>query len=397
MKRAVEAALTQIPNTTLGVAVSGGGDSMALLHMLAARESGLRAVTIDHGLRTESGAEAAFVARICADLNIPHTTLKWNWDKQGNLQDAARRARQQLIKTWATHENITHIATGHTLDDQAETVLLRLARGSGVDGLSGIAHARSDAQITWVRPLLEVRREALRGYLRERGLRWVEDPSNDDPRYDRVKARLALAQLQSLGIDAARLASTSDKMRDARKVLEQAALTLTDCAEVSDAGEVCIDVVTYNAAPADTRYRLMAATLQWVSGAEYRPRFNSLRNITGEKGQTLHGCVVRLHLGKIIVRRELARVQTAPVDDVWDHRWKIGPVQDGQYVAALGEKGIKQCENWRETGHKREALLTTPALWQAGDLVAAPLAGMSNGWYCRLIDKKGLHKVLITS
>ena len=154
---AFDSAFDSAGSGPLGVAVSGGGDSVALLLMLAtvARGRPLAAVTVDHGLRPESGDEAAAVEALCAARGIPHATLRWNgWDGAGNLQDRARQARRTLIGAWARANGIGAVALGHTLDDQAETFLMRLARGSGVDGLSGMAPATRAEGVLWLRPLL---------------------------------------------------------------------------------------------------------------------------------------------------------------------------------------------------------------------------------------------------
>ena len=402
----LDSALSNISISTLGVAVSGGGDSVALLHMLAARGKGLRAVTVDHGLRAESASEAAQVASFCKELGVQHTVLKWEgWNKSGNVQDEARKARLGLITAWAAQENVTHVALGHTKDDQAETVLLRLARGSGVDGLSGMAAQRVDERLTWVRPLLHARREDLRAYLVARNILWVDDPSNDDLKYDRVKARQALAHLDGLGITIDGLVATADRMQDARKALEDATLALAEsCVEVSDAGEVRIDIAIFNTAPDELRFRLFSATLKWISGSTYRPRFDSLRGVLAridtDNGQTLLGCIIRSISGNIVVRREPARVNApCSIDAIWDYRWVVTQTgtQKADEIAALGEDGLRMCENWRETGHAREVLLASPALWAKGQLVAAPMAGMAFGWAITLKDgRKGLHESLMT-
>ncbi len=395
-----EACLTGIPDT-LAVAVSGGGDSMALLHMLAARYD-LRAVTVDHGLRPKGADEAAMVAGFCQTFGVPHVTLKWHdWDRKGNLQSEARRARLRLIGDWARDQGITHIALGHTLDDQAETVLLRLLRGSGVDGLSGMAERRQDEGLTWIRPLLHARRADLRAYLRDRGIDWVDDPSNDDPHYARVRARKAIA---ALGLEVEGLADTATRLRRARAVLELDTVALADAVlEITDAGEVQITRAAFDLAPDELRLRLMAGALRWVSGAPYRPRFDSLVALLEDPdGRTLHGCVIRLRSGKISVRREVSKVPppASLENGVWDNRW-IAEAESGApgatHIGALGEEGLQQCGNWRETGHAREVLLASPALRKNGVLVAAPLAGMANGWACRLKEgKKGLNNLLMS-
>lgn len=284
-------------------------------------------------------------------------------------------------------------------------MLLRLARGSGVDGLSGMAVQRKDGPLTWIRPLLHAPREDLRAYLVAKGVSWIDDPSNEDPKYDRVKARQALAVLTDLGITSGGLVATANRMKDARVALESATLALAEaCVEITDAGEVRLDMATFNAAPDELRFRLLSATLQWISGEAYRPRFDSLRGaltrIGTEKGQTLHGCIIRSHSGNIIVRREVAKVDgPCPTDAIWDHRWMVTEIghEDANTIAALGEDGLRLCENWRETGHAREVLLASPALWADGQLVAAPLAGIGNGWAIALKDgKKGLHESLMT-
>ena len=171
---ALDAVVAAAPEGEIGVAVSGGGDSMALLLLLeeAAARAGrvVAAVTVDHGLRPESGGEAAAVAALCAGRGIAHATCRWgDWDGAGNLLDRARQARRALIADWARGRGIGAVALGHTLDDQAETVVLRLARGSGVDGLAGMAAVVRAEGILWLRPLLGVRRDGAPGLARDQG------------------------------------------------------------------------------------------------------------------------------------------------------------------------------------------------------------------------------------
>ena len=170
----------------IGVAVSGGSDSMALLVLADAfaKKHGfsIQAATVDHGLRAEAGEEAAKVASFCAERAIGHTTLHWSdWDGSGNVQSEARQARYGLLTQWAVSQKINVVLLGHTMDDQAETFLMGLARGSGVDGLSGMPVLKDRL---FRRPLLEIKRTDLRRMLEEQDIGWSDDPSNDDTRYD---------------------------------------------------------------------------------------------------------------------------------------------------------------------------------------------------------------------
>ncbi len=167
ISRAVRAAFGETPPRRIGIAVSGGGDSTALLLSLARgfAETGvtLHAATVDHGLRPEAAAEARAAAGQAADLGISHDTLRWQgWDGAGNLQDQARRARYALLSDWARGQGIPTVALGHTSDDRAETVLMRLGRAAGVDGLAAMHRERWVDGIRFLRPMLSLTREDLR-------------------------------------------------------------------------------------------------------------------------------------------------------------------------------------------------------------------------------------------
>lgn len=381
------------PPGRIGLAVSGGGDSTALMVLAAgwaqAAGVGLQAVTVDHGLRPGAAEEATAVARLAGRLGLGHATLCWEGgDRQGNLQDAARNARRTLIAGWARERGIATVLLGHTADDQAETVLMRLARGSGVDGLSGMAAWRRAGGIVWARPLLGSRRAMLHDFLRAQGVAWAEDPSNADPRFARVRARRALAGLGPVGIDTQGLLSTADRMRVARAALEDAtADALTALATVDPAGDVVLDGPGFDALPAELRLRIAARALGFVSGAAYRPRRAALEALVA-RGGTLDGCLWTRDASAIRVGREPAAVAGAGIlpGAVWDGRWQItGPVTPaGTQVAALGVAGLGACPDWRATGLARTSLIAGPALWQDGRLVAAPLAAPGGPWQAAL-------------
>ena len=203
------------------VAVSGGGDSVALAHLLSelALELGisLRIACIDHGLRAESADELRAVERLATELDLPFEGVRLEGLPSSNLQARARDARYAALQRIRQASGAASIATGHTLDDQAETVLARALNGAGLAGLAGIHPARVDGII---RPLLDCRRTELRAYLRARGASWVEDPSNESPAFERVRARRALAGLEADWPGATvHLAALADDARSAQTAL----------------------------------------------------------------------------------------------------------------------------------------------------------------------------------
>ena len=212
---------------SLGLAVSGGGDSLALLLLAHAALPGRVAVaTVDHGLRAESAGEAAQVAALCARLGVPHATLAVQL-APGNLQAEARAARYAALGEWAGAQGLAALATAHHADDQAETLLARLNRASGVAGLAGV-RARGlvpgvakPARLPLLRPLLGWRRAELAGVVAAAGLVAVDDPSNADPRFDRARLRAALAGADWL--DVAALAQSAAHLADADAALDWAA------------------------------------------------------------------------------------------------------------------------------------------------------------------------------
>ena len=206
----------------LGLAVSGGPDSLALLLLAHAALPGrVEAATVDHGLRPESADEAAMVAAVCARLGVPHRTLAVEV-AQGNIQSQARAARYAALAGWMGEQGIEALATAHHADDQAETLLLRLNRGSGVAGLSGV-RARGlvpGTRLPLVRPLLGWRRGELASVVADAGIVPVMDPSNENDRFDRVRIRKALSGADWL--DIAALAHSAANLADADAALEWA-------------------------------------------------------------------------------------------------------------------------------------------------------------------------------
>ena len=202
------------PGAGLGLAVSGGSDSLALLSLAAEAYPGaVQAATVDHGLRPEAADEARHVAAVCAQLAIPHGTLAPACPIKGNIQSAARTARYALLEDWRKRKELCWIATAHHADDQFETVLMRLMHGSGVDGLSAIRPVNGRI----IRPLLKFSKADLVAHVERQGVKAIADPSNADDAFDRVRLRKALTNMPEF--DPARIARTVNALREAGDAL----------------------------------------------------------------------------------------------------------------------------------------------------------------------------------
>jgi tRNA(Ile)-lysidine synthase len=254
------------------IAVSGGPDSMTLLALLAdwvtvRPHVRLFASTVDHGLRPEAAAEAKLCAHTAKILGVPHRTLRWDGDKPATgIQEAARKVRYALLAKEARRVDATHIATAHHADDQAETILMRLAAGSSITGLAGMREARGHDGIMLVRPLLGFRKSELQAFCATRGLAAVDDPSNANPRFGRVRTRRMLQLLAAEGLTAERLirlgrrAASADNALNviAAEHLEAAVDRRTDCL-------LRLDWSRLSNAPTEIRLRALGSALAGIA------------------------------------------------------------------------------------------------------------------------------------
>lgn len=336
------------PHTACAVAVSGGGDSLALLHAVkdwARGQDPICAVTaliVDHGLRPESAQEAQWAAQQAENIGCRAEILPWIGKKPTTgKQEAARNARYDLMRQWCLDQGVTTLWLGHHQDDQAETFLLRLARGSGVYGLSAMDAVREDYGVTFARPFLELPKQQLQADLKERGQAWLEDPSNQDPSYDRVKMRHKKADLADLGLTAARLAQTADNMARARdSLLYFMQQWLNDHAQLDPSGACILQKVALDLPALDVVLRGLCRIGQVVGGQVYPPRFDRLANLHDQlcAGQdaTLMGCRWIRHQDHVIICRECRNVDVPQGVFDWagDH-----PDLQGLTPRLLGEEG----------------------------------------------------------
>lgn len=326
------------------------------------------------------------VARYCADWGIPHQVLVWDHggDVRGNLMQAARQARYGLIADWALRQGVEQVMLGHTADDQAEGFLMALSRGAGLDGLSGMAGMRIRGGIRFCRPLLSVRRQALRDHLDAHRIVWAEDPTNSDERYQRTRLRKALTVLAPLGIDTEQVQTSIAHLAASRAALAE---TLADWAVqhvTTDHGMVQIDRAAFAVLQPELRRRLLLAALGWLSRADHPPRgtdqLRFLDSLLQGRGATLAGCRARVLPRHIRLTREARAVCDG--GPLWDRRWHVTPEPpEGAEIRALGGAGLALCSDWRKSGIPREALIVSPAIWRGDCLLAAPLLQPDGPWH----------------
>jgi tRNA(Ile)-lysidine synthase len=244
------------------LAVSGGADSTALLVLASewakVSKVKLAAATIDHGLRPSSAAEAKKVAALAKQLGVPHRILVWKGEKpETGIEEAAREARYALLDEAAKKAGATHIATAHTSDDQAETVLMRLAAGSGPAGLAGMRAVRRRGALTHVRPFLDVPKVRLVASLKERGIPWSEDETNKDARFARPRLRAAREVLEGEGLTSERLSVLARRMGRMADAVDRVAAAAWAEAARQDGTKTVLDGAVLLALPEEIALRIL--------------------------------------------------------------------------------------------------------------------------------------------
>lgn len=272
--------------TAILIAVSGGPDSMALLQLLARWRGGggrprLVAATVDHGLRVEAVEEAALAASRAAACSIPHRILPWLEPKPDTgLQEAAREARYALLTAAARSEGASHLVTAHTLDDQAETLLMRLAAGSGLAGLVGMRAEIERDGIRHVRPLLGLSKKVLVELCRRENWPFVEDPSNTDPRFARARWRRIMPQLAAEGLSAARLARLSARALRIEEALDAKAREAFERARSGGERGIALKASVLMDEPFEIAVRVVALALLSLRSAGSYPRLERIERAT---------------------------------------------------------------------------------------------------------------------
>lgn len=388
------------PKPTIAVAVSGGSDSMALALLLdewaSHRDARIEAITVDHGLRAESATEAEQVGRWLSACRVTrHTILRWSDPKPDTgLQAAARAARYRLMTAYCRTAGILHLCVAHHLDDQVETRAMRAARQSGPAGLAGMDAIRELDGVRLLRPLLGIAKRTLQSSLRTHGQAWIDDPSNSNPAFERVRlrgesagddARAVLPALHRAGLERHRLESESAGRLCADLTIHEAGWASLDPALLSDRGSAAA--------------LALAGLLQTIGGTEYPiapdRREEALDRIAngGDGGFTLGGCHLSHRGGRLVICRDWgaigAVVSVHPGMRLhWDGRFSLAIPGDieaaaGLTIARLGERGIQSLA--QETAKPAvaagpaipvQARKALPALWQGDRVAAVPHLGV---------------------
>ena len=379
----------------IALAVSGGSDSMAMLHLVwqwnARRQFGkcLTILSVDHGLRPEAALECARVASWCEALGVRHVTLKWLGEKpHSGLQAKARQARYDLMTEWCLTHNVPILLTAHTADDQAETVVMRQARTSSLKSLAGIWPTRDWNGIQVLRPLLSARRDELREHLLSQNLGWIDDPSNVDQRFERVRVRELLDGN----------ASAADSALEAQQIIkivrENASRWISDHVSISEMGLLSFQRVALNLAEADVADEVLVQLME-INCVNHAPELKQrqyLQSWLRDQGglrRTLGGLVFAKRRGDILIGREQGRISGKSVtippsgEVIWDGRFIVkGPA--GANVQAAGR--------FSEIRRRRDipAFLNggLPVVCLGKTVLGAPFHGIGSGVAAEFIGLK---------
>jgi tRNA(Ile)-lysidine synthase len=377
----------------LALAVSGGSDSMAMLRMVhewaSTQDKLLRifVLTVDHGLREVAGDEAKQVAQWCAGLGIAHETLRWDGQKPlTGIQAKARAARYDLMSAWCIAHDVPALLTAHTADDQAETVVMRSARTSSAKSLAGIWPERDWNGVRVLRPLLGLRRADLRSYLNEQNQNWIDDPSNDDVRFERVRVRQALAG-DAEGFAEQALAA----QRETRRASDLATQWCDESLIVHETGFLRFSSSQFASQIAAVQDEILLQVIGRCGSSatpELQKRLDVLHWLVTARGcrRALGGVIFAKRKHDILVGREPGRISAVPLvipqsgQVVWDHRFHISAVAGALVVPAANLTSLprrKDIPAFIQAG--------LPVVLQDNEVLAAPYLGIGTGVSCKFL------------
>ena len=329
-----------IKNKNISVAVSGGIDSMALMLILdlwcKKNNTNLTAITVDHKLREKSTNEAIYVNNLCKERNIKHVILTWEGEKpEHNIELLARENRYKLISNYCKNNKIDYVFIAHHLQDQAETFLIRLFRGSGIDGLSSMKNIAENYNLKIIRPFLNIKKEDLKQYLLENKIEWVEDESNNDEKYLRNKIRLFLNSFENGDDIIKRIDFAVNQINDYKVFIDNYIKKIErKIISFNSFGTCILNKHFLLQEDENIILKILAQISMIVSGNKYKPRLEKLRRLLDtiqnedKIKYTFYGCIFESYNNDIMVYREYNSIKE-DVDliynqeVIWDNRFKI--------------------------------------------------------------------------
>ena len=384
----IEAQLKNLPSP-FAVAVSGGPDSLALLHLVHAfarkHQKKIFALTVNHGLRRDSDKEALFVQKIAQDKEIPHAILTWSETKPSSrIQEKARNARYDLLLNWCKENQVPTLLLGHHQQDQEETFWLRLSAGSGLEGLTGMKSRVNRDGIHVCRPLLTFSKERLTATLEAEKQEWIEDPSNQNPAFFRARFR---EYLREEGLTSTRLEAVMRKLQeDADFIQSSLKEALSQTVQHFEAGYFSIQKEAFERLHPALAKRLISLLVRWFSKDSYPPRSTQideiLKRLQTSKAFTSGGAYWISKATEVLVIREVGEIKdkvslaTLEKPFLWDNRFWVDPSLKHSFSGE--ETLLSPLKN--HPLPKKEIVSsippsvwpTLPALWQKGRIVSIP-------------------------
>lgn len=375
----------------IALAISGGSDSTALMWLARrwaraqANPPKISVLTVDHGLRPEARAECAQVVQWAKALGLEAHILTGTGPKPlSGIQAKARALRYGLLRDWCQAHGAGVLVTAHTLEDQAETFLMRLARGSGVRGLAAM-RADETGPVLLERPLLKVSRAALRATLQAAGHPWIDDPSNEDSRFERIRLRQAAPLLAELGLQSEAIARSAARLERALLALEaMAGDFLGHHVEIRPEGFAMIDLAAFRKLDDEIAIFALERLLGGLGGGGEPPRLMAVEALQAWLGRqesaarTLAGCRVVRRQRQLLIGREAGRISQAPVaiepgqSLIWDNRFRVS-VGGGSPCAIVPAGGLKLARRRDLPAFVQDGL---PVILARGEIVAVPFLGI---------------------
>ncbi len=381
------------------VAVSGGGDSVCMLLLFhEAINQGLldidvTVITFNHGLRQEAAEEASYVQSLATQWKFKHVILEWEGHKpSSNLQAQARDKRYRRICEWCQDNHVEFVAVAHHKNDQAETIFMNIARGSGLDGLCGIVRKRNLYGVNIIRPMMDFCKEEILNYLRSRQIKWIEDPSNNNQKYTRSLYRSFLDVHSNNNKLTDRLSGLSIHMSKVKDALDF--YVKKECLRVvrfCNSGHLIIDLKLLLQLPREVVERIIIICLCRLGGGLYKPRLSSFNRLlasilsaeTGLKS-TMNGCIILVEGNSLFIIRESSKINDV-VQIIkescteWDRRFHCNISIDNskEYsLCSLGHDGwcqlLQKDRNLKKLKMNREIIYSLPCLKEGVIVVSCP-------------------------